>query len=42
MAIGRNFKESFMKAIRSLEVGLKGLDANSNIQRLDKKVYLIF
>ena len=37
MAIGRNFKESFMKAIRSLEVGLKGLDANSNIQRLDKK-----
>ena len=28
MAIGRNFKESFQKAIRSLEIGLTGIDSN--------------
>ena len=37
MAIGRNFKESFLKAVRSLEVGLQGLDINSSIEKLDKK-----
>ena len=34
MAIGRNFKESLQKAIRSLEIGLKGLDSNSQLQKL--------
>ena len=29
MAIGRNFKESFQKAIRSLETDLIGLDSNN-------------
>ena len=28
MAIGRNFKESFQKAIRSLEIGLTGIDSS--------------
>ena len=27
MAIGRTFKESFQKAMRSLEIGLKGFEA---------------
>ncbi|MBC33959.1 MAG: carbamoyl phosphate synthase large subunit [Rickettsiales bacterium] len=35
MAIGRNFKESFQKAIRSLEVGFTGLDSLNTF--LDKK-----
>jgi len=33
MAIGRNFKESFQKAIRSLEIGLTGLDESNNIKK---------
>ena len=33
MAIGRNFKESFQKAVRSLEVGLNGLDSNKIIKK---------
>jgi len=37
MAIGRNFKESFQKALVSLEIGLSGLD---NIFKLSKKEIL--
>ena len=37
MAIGRNFKESFLKAIRSLEVGLLGLDEIPKISNISKK-----
>ena len=33
MAIGRNFKESFQKAIRSLETDLIGLDSNNFLQK---------
>ena len=33
MAIGRNFKESFQKAIISLEVGYRGLDKIKNINK---------
>ncbi|MEE2694881.1 MAG: carbamoyl-phosphate synthase large subunit [Pseudomonadota bacterium] len=33
MAIGRSFKESFQKAIRSLEVGLIGLDSNTFLEK---------
>ena len=36
MAIGRNFKESFLKAVRSLEVGLIGLDVNPKIEKMSK------
>ena len=32
MAIGRSFKESFQKAIRSLEIGLNGLDSNHQLK----------
>ena len=32
MAIGRNFKESFQKAVRSLEIGLDGLNTNKNLK----------
>ena len=36
MAIGRTFKESFQKALRSLEIGLKGFEAgNLTFQKLD-------
>ena len=34
MAIGRNFKESFLKAIRSLEIGLNGLDISPKIKKM--------
>ena len=37
MAIGRSFKESFQKAIRSLEIGLDGLDRNTNWTKENKK-----
>ena len=37
MAIGRNFKESFQKALVSLETGLSGLD---NIFNYSKKEIL--
>ncbi len=37
MAIGRNFKESFLKAIRSLEIGLNGLDISPKIKKMSKK-----
>ena len=37
MAIGRNFKESFLKAIRSLEIGLNGLDISPIIKKMSKK-----
>ena len=33
MAIGRNFKESLQKAIRSLEIGLNGLDSNIKLKK---------
>ena len=33
MAIGRNFKESFQKALVSLETGLKGLDRIDNLSK---------
>ncbi|MEK9773070.1 MAG: carbamoyl-phosphate synthase large subunit [Opitutae bacterium] len=37
MAIGRTFKESFQKAMRSLEIGLKGFEAGKLVdQELDK------
>jgi len=37
MAIGRTFKESFQKAMRSLEIGLKGFEADKLAnQKLDK------
>ncbi len=37
MAIGRTFKESFQKAMRSLEIGLKGFEAGKIAdQKLDK------
>ena len=36
MAIGRNFKESFQKAIRSLETGLIGLDSNKFLRKKNK------
>ncbi len=36
MAIGRNFKESFQKAIRSLETDLIGLDSNNFLQKKNK------
>ena len=37
MAIGRTFKESFQKAMRSLEIGLKGFEAGKLMdQELDK------
>ena len=36
MAIGRTFKESFQKALRSLEIGLKGFEAGKLVdQKLD-------
>jgi len=38
MAIGRNFKESFLKAIRSLEIGLSGLDISPIIEKMSKKL----
>ena len=40
MAIGRSFKESFQKAIRSLEIGLDGLDRNTNWTKKNKKTLL--
>ena len=36
MAIGRTFKESFQKAMRSLEIGLKGFESELADQDLDK------
>ena len=35
MAIGRNFKESFQKALVSLETGLNGLDRVKNLSKND-------
>ncbi len=32
MALGRNFKESFQKALRSLEIGLDGLNSNKSLK----------
>ena len=40
MAIGRNFKESFQKALISLEIGLKGLDNIKNISNKELKIKL--
>ncbi len=40
MAIGRNFKESFQKAVRSLEIGLIGIDDNQFLKR-KKNIELI-
>ncbi len=37
MAIGRNFKESFQKAVRSLEIGLDGLNSNQNLKAKNKE-----
>jgi len=39
MAIGRNFQESFQKALRGLEIGIDGL-TNSNLLNKDNKDYL--
>ena len=41
MAIGRNFKESIQKAIRSLEIGLKGIDSNSQLKKIKLNSLLI-
>ena len=40
MAIGRNFKESFQKALSSLEIGLSGLDRIFNLsnKEIEKKL----
>ena len=35
MAIGRTFKEAFMKAFRSLELGASGLLFGQNTRRTD-------
>ena len=40
MAIGRSFKESFQKALISLEIGLKGLDNIKNISTKELKIKL--
>ena len=40
MAIGRNFKESLQKAIRSLEIGLNGLDSNIKLKKKNTKSLL--
>ena len=40
MAIGRNFKESFQKALISLEIGYKGLDNLSSISDKELKTKL--
>ena len=40
MAIIRNFKESFQKAIRSLEIGLSGLNKPENLFNKTKKQLL--
>ena len=37
MAIGRNFKESLQKAIRSLEIGLSGLDSSGFLKKKNEK-----
>ena len=37
MAIGRNFKESFQKLPRSLEIGLDGLNSNKNLKAKKKE-----
>ncbi len=37
MAIGRNFKESFQKAVRSLEIGLIGIDSNEFLEKKNNK-----
>jgi len=37
MAIGRNFKESFQKAVRSLEIGLNGLNSSKNLKAKNKE-----
>ena len=42
MAIGRNFKESFQKAVRSLEIGLDGLSSNKGLRKKNKKKFVIF
>ena len=42
MAIGRNFKESFQKAVRSLEVGLDGLSSNQNLRKKIKRKFVAF
>ena len=39
MAIGRNFQESFQKALRGLEIGIDGLDSSSLLNK-DNKDYL--
>ena len=42
MAIGRNFKEAFQKAIRSLEIGLMGLEPTlSEIENIKKRLHCI-
>ena len=40
MSIGRNFKESFQKAVRSLEIGLDGLDTPEIIIKKTRKEIL--
>ena len=41
MAIGRNFHQSFQKALRSLETGLDGLD-EIKIEDFNKKIFYSF
>ena len=40
MAIGRNFKESFQKGIRGLEIGLNGLEETQELKKKTKKELL--
>ena len=42
MAIGRNFKESFQKAVRSLEIGLDGLNLIKVLKKKIKMNYLSY
>ena len=39
MAIGRTFKESLQKCLRSLEIGRSGLGADGKPWRIDQTVY---
>jgi carbamoyl-phosphate synthase large subunit len=41
MAIGRNFQESLQKALRSLEIGVHGLDSINNLLAADVEAELI-
>ena len=41
MAIGRNFHQSFQKALRSLETGLDGLDEIKILMKIKKILFFL-